>query len=171
VRSDLGRTAKLLVLPTAGLFSVVAFVPGRTELAVRIYALVLCGAALLLLLGALRRAYEPATRVRARTRRNRPAGRHTPGSLARIEQEVALGIAGAFDLHHRLRPRLRTLASELLATRRGISLTGAPERAREVLGAATWELVREDRLPPEDRQARGMPINELTGVVESFERH
>jgi hypothetical protein len=83
---------------------------------------------------------------------------------------VALGIAGAFDLHHRLRPRLRTLAAELLATRRGISLNGAPGRARDLLGDETWELVREDRPPPEDRQARGLPINELRDVVESLER-
>jgi hypothetical protein len=170
VRSDIVRTGKLLLLPTAGLLAVVAFVPGRTELAVRIYALVLCGAALLLLLGVLRRAYAPVTPLRGRVKPARLGRRDTPGSLARIEQEVALGIAGAFDLHHRLRPRLRTLAAELLATRRGISLNGAPERARDLLGDETWELVREDRPPPEDRQARGLPINELRDVVESLER-
>ena len=80
-----------------------------------------------------------------------------------------LGVARAFDLHFRLRPRLRGLASELLASRRGITLDAEPERARTALGDETWELVREDRPPPEDRIARGIPIRDLARVVESLE--
>ncbi len=90
--------------------------------------------------------------------------------LARLEQEVALGSAGSFDLHHQLRPRLRRLAGELLTARRRLSLDGDTEKAREVLGEDAWQLVRSDRLPPEDRLARGIGPEALGRVVASLER-
>jgi hypothetical protein len=168
LRSNLFRAGRFLVLPTLALAFVIALAPGRVELAVRVYALILCGVALVLLIAALRRAYPPATDIRKRSGRERSA-RQAPATLARLEQEVALGVAGSFDLHHRLRPRLRRIAGELLVTRRGISLDADPDRARLALGDETWALVREDRPPPDDRLARGIAIPELTRVVESLE--
>jgi hypothetical protein len=79
-------------------------------------------------------------------------------------------VAGAFDLHHRLRPRLRTIAQGVLSTRRRVSLDDEPTAARAALGDDTYELLRRDRLPPEDRLARGLPVPELRRVVESLER-
>jgi hypothetical protein len=165
---DARRAARLLVLPTVGLGIVVAFAPGRVELALRIYALLLAGAALVVALLALRRAYP-------RPRRRRPPSRPWPATaraalLGRLEQELALGSAGAFELHHRLRPRLHRIADELLLARRGVSLETQPERARAALGEPAWELVRPDRPPPEDRQARGLPISDVRAVVEALER-
>ncbi len=92
------------------------------------------------------------------------------GTWRRLEQETVLGIAGSFDLHFRLGPRLRGLATDLLAARRSVSLDRDPERARTLVGEETWELVRPDRPAPEDRLARGVPINDLRRVVESLER-
>jgi hypothetical protein len=169
VRGDLRRAARLLVLPTLAFGAVLAFAPGRVEVALRIYALVVAGAVLLVLLALLRRTYPPAKRLRAH-RKPAPTAGDVPEALTRIEQEAALGVAGSFDLHHRLRPRLRRLAQELLASRRTVSLDEAPDRARALLGEEAWELVRPDRPPPEDRLARGIPINELRRVVESLER-
>ena len=166
---DLVHAARFLVLPTAALGAVVAFAPGRVELAVRVYALLVAAAALVLALAALRRAYPRTKRLRPQTATPPAPPRH-PALLARIEHEAALGVASSFDLHHRLRPRLRRLASELLAARRSIVLDGDPERARSALGEPTWELVRADRPPPDDRQARGIPISDLRAFVESLER-
>ncbi len=165
---NLARAGRFLVLPTVALGAVVAFTPGRVELAVRIYALLLAAVVLVLALAMLRRAYPP--RRLPRRRPTSPSLQEDPETLARIEQEVALGVDAAFDLHHRLRPRLRTIAGELLATRRRISLDDEPERARRALGEPAWELVRPERAPPGDRQARGIPISELGSVVESLER-
>jgi hypothetical protein len=169
VKRDLGRAARALATPTALLGAVVAFAPGRVELAVRVYALLLAAAALVLALAALRRAYPRTRQLRAK-RLGAPPPSRPPALLARLEHETALGVASAFDLHHRLRPRLRTLATELLAARRGIVLDGDPERARSALGDRAWELVRADRPAPGDRLARGIPISELDAVVESLER-
>jgi hypothetical protein len=54
--------------------------------------------------------------------------------------------------------------------RQGVSLEDDPERARTQLGDELWELVRPERPPPEDRLARGAPINDIRCVVESLER-
>jgi hypothetical protein len=163
------RALRLLVIPTVALVGVVAFSPGRAGLALRIYALVLCAVVLGLALEALRRAYPTASPLRPATRRMR-SRRSSPPSLARIEDETALGVASAFDLHHRLRPRIRAVAAGLLATRRGISLHTDPDAARRVLGDETWELVRGGRPPPEDRLARGIPTADLSRVVDSLEQ-
>jgi hypothetical protein len=169
VKRDLGRAARALALPALALGFVVAFAPGRTGLAIRIFALFACGVALLLVLAALRRAYPRERPLRPAAKREAQS-RAIPGMLGRLEQETVLGVAGSFDLHYRLRPRVRGLASDLLAARRGMSLDTAPERARELLGETTWELVRRDRPPPEDRLAAGLPSNDLRRVVESLER-
>jgi hypothetical protein len=149
---------------------VIAFLPGRTQLVIRVYALVACGAALALMVAAMRRTYPRATPIRPRRTTPRHATRDAPAMLARLEQEVALGAAGSFDLHHHLRPRLRTIATELLAARRRVSLDGDQREARALLGEEAWELVRKDRPPPEDRLGRGAAPDVLQRVVESLER-
>lgn len=170
MRPDLVRATRLLILPTLAVLAVVAFVPGRTELAVRVYALVLCGIALALTVAALRRAYPRATPLRPRTVQPGRAKRGSPAMLARLEHEVALGSAGSFDLHHHLRPRLRTIAAELLTARRRVSLDGDQPEARAFLGEEAWALVRKDRPRPADRLARGAPPEVLDRVVASLER-
>jgi len=170
VKADLVRTGRLLAPTTLVAGLVVVFLPGHAVLALRIYVLVLCAAALLVAVSALRRAFPAARPLRPAHRAGDANRRRPPGTLARLEQEVALGIAGSFDLHHRLRPRLRGLAGELLHLRRGISLGAQPDAAHGILGDETWELVRPDRPAPEDRLARGVPPPELLRVVESLER-
>ena len=169
MRRDLAATIRLLVLPTLALAVVVAFLPGRLSLAIRLYGLVVCAVALGLALAALRRTYPRAAPLRRPVTRTVPR-RTPPPSLARLEHETAIGVAGSFDLHHRLRPRLRLLAQGVLATRRRVSLDGEPEAARGAIGEETWKLVRSDRPPPEDRLARGLSLSELDRVVESLER-
>jgi hypothetical protein len=168
MRRNLGGALRFLILPTLALGFIAAFVPGRLSLAVRVYALLLCAVALVLMLAALRRAYPPAAPLRAAA--GRPDRTRRPGNLVRLEDVAALGVASSFELHHRLRPRLRTIAQGLLVSRRGVSLDAEPAAAREILGDRTYELVRSDRPPPEDRLARGLPVAELRGVVESLER-
>jgi hypothetical protein len=170
VRRDLARAGRLLVLPTLAMLAVLGFVPGRTELVIRVYALVLCGAALGLMVAALRRAYPRATPIRPPRTRGTHTSRDAPAMLARLEQEVALGAAGSFDLHHHLRPRLRTIAAELLTARRRISLDRDQLEARALLGEEAWDLVRRDRPRPEDRLARGAAPDVLDRVVASLER-
>ena len=80
-----------------------------------------------------------------------------------------LGVAGSFDLHFHFVPRLRSIASGLLASRRRISLETEPDAAHAVLGEPAWELVRPDRAAPEDRLSRGISPHELDQVVAALE--
>jgi hypothetical protein len=169
VRRDLVRAARLLLAPTLALVAVALFLPGRLEICARVYALLVCATALVVALRALRRAYPPERPLAPRAKRP-VATRRPPQALARIEHEAALGVAGAFDLHFRLRPRLQDVAAGLLLARRRISIDEEPDAARAVLGDATWELVRADRPPPTDRLGRGITPTELTGTVDSLER-
>jgi hypothetical protein len=170
VKRELLAAARYVAPLTVALAAAVALLPGRAGLAVRIYVLVLCCVALALAILALRRSSPAAAPLRPAPRRDARLRGRPPGTLARHEQEVALGVASAFDLHHRLRPRLRRLASELLTTRRGLSLDEDAHTTRRLLGEGTWDLVRSDRPPPEDRLARGLPLPEIERVVESLER-
>jgi hypothetical protein len=145
-------------------------VPGRAELIVRVYLLLLAAYVLAQLLARLRTTL-PERRTSAvdaaLSRRPRPALR-VP-ELERIEREVTLGQTTSFDLHFRLRPTLRRIAYELLRARRGIDLDANPEAARRALGDETWELVRPDREPPHDRFGPGIGIDSLRHVVVSLE--
>jgi hypothetical protein len=168
VRRQLLGALRLLVVPTIAFVVIAGLAPGRAGLAFRVYMLLVCGTALVLALLALRRAFPPEPLLRAGGQAQ-PERRNPPSSLARIEHEAALGVAGSFDLHYRLTPRLRSIASGLLEARRRISLERQPDAARAVLGDRTWALVRPDRSPPDDRLARGLPEGELAEVVRSLE--
>jgi hypothetical protein len=167
VRRDLAGAARALVLPTIALLGIAAFVPGRLALGVRIYALVLGGAVVIVLVLALRRAYPRESELHATTSRSTRVA--PPASLGRIELLSALAVASAFDLHYRLVPRLRTVATGLLSSRRRVSLALDPDGARAILGEHAWELVRPDRPPPEDRLAAGITSRELARVVDALE--
>ena len=169
MKRDVVGALRFLVLPTLALVVVGAGAPGRLELAARIYALLVCGVALVVVLRAVRRADPPETPLRDGAMPTE-GSRHPPPSLARLEQLVALGVASSFDLQYRLVPPLRSTAAGLLASRRRIELDEQPEQARRILGDATWELVRPGRPAPQDRRSRGIAPADLTEVVDSLER-
>ena len=164
------RAARLPALLTIALVVLVLVLPGRRELIVHVYVLAVAALVLLRLVNAVRAAHPAAgpsrfdAALRRRTRRQEPLP-----ALERVERQVTLGMATAFDLHYRLRPALRRTAGELLAARRGIDLDGDPDAARRVLGEDTWEIVRGDREPTGDRFARGVDLASLGSVVASLE--
>jgi hypothetical protein len=169
VKRDVVGALRFLVLPTAALVLVGAGAPGRLELGARIYALLVCGVALVVLVRAVRRADPPETPLRDPAG-STDRGRRPPPSLARLEQLAALGVASSFDLQYRLLPPLRSIAGGILASRRRVELDRDPEAARRILGDETWELVRPARPAPQDRVSRGIDPTELTRAVESLER-
>ncbi len=92
-------------------------------------------------------------------------GRRKPQPLAdvaRMEREVTLGVANAFDLHVRLLPHLREIAQARLE-RSGRTLS--PETA-----GRWWELLRPDRPEPDDRFASGISERDLRALVADLER-
>jgi hypothetical protein len=163
------RAVEIAVLPTAVLIVVLVLAPGRAELAVHVYVLVLLAAALASVVGSIAsQAHGGESLFDAALHRPTEENERLP-ELVRLEREVGLAQASEFDFHHRLRPVLREVATGLLFVRRGVDLDRQPERAREVLGEETFELVRADREPPWDRTTSGPALDELRRVVASLE--
>ena len=128
--------------------------------------------------GVLLLAFVRATRARA------PVERHSllDGALASMRRlpadsgepallrDLELSRSSAFHLHVRVRPVLREIAAHRLRARYGVELDREPARARELVGAAAWELVQPDRSPPADRLAPGPSAAELRTVVNELEK-
>ena len=133
---------------------VLTALPEQRALSIQIYAFGLCGLVLLWLLGRTG-AWRMKDSAFDDACTPRPAAAEPLPELARVEREVTLGVATAFDLHFRLRPRICEIAASRLADRRGIDLERRPDAAREVLDDAVWEFVRPDREPPRERHGRG----------------
>jgi len=144
--------------------------PGRRELVIDIYLLFVGGLMLLVFVHATRQA-NASTRPSdfERALRHRKAETERLPELVRVEREVGLGAATAFDLHFRLRRTLRSIAAHRLSARRGTDLDAEPERARALLSPEIWDAVRPDREPPEDRQAPGPGAGEIRRMVDELE--
>lgn len=167
------RAYRLVRLPVLLTLLAIALLPalaGRRELILHVYVLALTAIGLFQLVAVVRAgpraagasAFDAALRKRRRSETRLP-------ELTQIEREVALGMTTAFDLHFRLRPNVRRIAGELLASRRGIRLDTQRAAARRALGKETWELVRDDRLPPAERFGPGITLERLRTVVASLE--
>jgi regulator of extracellular matrix RemA (YlzA/DUF370 family) len=143
------------------------FLPGRRELALDLFLLLIAAGAVVALVRALS-AVAPRAPARRLVRRERRTQRLA--ELDRTERAVLLSASTAFDVHYRLRPILREIAAQRLATRRGLSLDGDTQASRAVVGEDTWELVRPDREPPHLHFAPGITAPHLRKVVAVLER-
>ena len=165
------RLAPFPVLATLGLLAVIVFVPGRTELALHIYLLVLATLMLGWLVTELDRAHPRAQSSPFDLGlRERKRAEHFLPELARLEREVTLATTTAFDVHFRLRPVLRRIAERTLQSRRGVELDRDPATSTRLLGPDLWELVRPDREPPADRSGPGLDLGSLGRMVTALEQ-
>ena len=157
-------------LAVSGVAGIVALTSsGGHVLLLDIYLLCMGGVLLLALVRTTRAQAPPARgsqfdRALAAMRR-RPPDSGEP-ALAR---ELELSTYNAFHLHARLRPVLRDIAAHRLRLRYGVELDREAARARELVGAQAWELVRPERPLPEDRLAKGPDAEELGAVVDQLE--
>ncbi len=169
MRRALVPALEIALIPTIGLGLALAFFPAEATLEVHVWLLVVLAGGLLALVGAIGSRPVPPSHFDAALRRRRPPAPVFP-ALARLGREISMATGTAYDLHFRLRPTLREVAAGLLLFRRGIDLDGQQERAREVLGDETWELVRADRPAPADRRGPGIAPDVLERVVAGLER-
>jgi hypothetical protein len=165
------RLAQFPLFCTFVLIALLITLPGRSELALNVYWLVLAAFALAVLVGLVRQAHPvPKSSTFDLGLRRAPRTKRSLAELEQLEREVILATSTAFDVHLRFRPRLRRIAAYLLASRRGVDLDSNPERARQLLGEQTWELVRPERPAPTERHARGLLRAELREIVGTLER-
>jgi hypothetical protein len=91
-----------------------------------------------------------------------------PAALERTERIVALAADNAFDLRHRLRPRLEAIAAHRLGAHRGLSLDSA--EASTLLGDELAELFRSGRPRSGDLFTPGMPLDRQRAAIERLEQ-
>jgi hypothetical protein len=139
--------------------------PGRFELELDVYILVVGALAVLDVVIVAREAFPPAQRsaIADALDRELPDAQR-PAELDRLERELTMANASAFDTHVRLRPLVREIVGVRLAAR-GQRL----EDSEDVLGPELWELARDDRPAPTDRHAPGTPMTTLRRAVERLE--
>ena len=155
--------AILFVLSSGACAYVALQLPGERTIALHIYLLFLGALLMLVVVSGVGAAAPRARRsdfAAALDERPSPAGRVS--QLAKVEREVTLSIGNAYDLHTRLLPHLREIATARLE-RRG------QRPGPDTLGR-WWELLRPDRPEPSERFAPGMPEAELRDLVADLER-
>ena len=156
------HTSALGAFAAAGLGVAVLVSPGLT---VEIYLFVVAALALTAVVLGVATALPRAEPVPLR----QPPRLQRVGQLESVARALDLAEASAFDLHNTLRPIVREIAAARLS-RYGVSLDRQPERARALLGAQTWDLVRPDREDPFGRSGRGgCSRDELRAIVDSLE--
>jgi len=163
------RAVKVALLVSVGLGIAAYFTTGLERVFLDAY-LVAIGGVLLLALVRTTRAKAPADRSSPFDLALERMGRRTPdsGELALV-RDLDLSTLSAFHLHIRVRPLLREIAAHRLRARYGVDLDAEPGRARELVGASAWELVRPERPPPEDRLAEGPSVSHLAVVATELE--
>jgi hypothetical protein len=168
-----GRLVRIgvgVIFVTTILLVLVVLVPSRRSLFIGIYELTLAAIAVGSLVSSFR-SFEPQLGMRSPFERDpeRPEEPQPIVELDRIDRLVVLGGANEFDLHYRLRPLLRQIATERLHDLYGIDLDREPERARPLLGDELWAVVRPDREVGR-RSWPGLPAAELAGHVVRLEQ-
>ena len=153
----------LLTVATIACGYVALAQPGARDYAIYAYLFVVGALTMLVIVSALgdalpRRRRSPFEQALAADEQPE----RTPAQVEQIERAVTLGVSNAYDLHRRLLPHLREIAQCRLE-RNG--RTASPE----TLGR-WWELLRPDRVEPEDRFGPGISPSELRALVSDLER-
>jgi hypothetical protein len=139
--------------------------PGWFELELDIFILVVGALAVVNVVVAAREAFPREERsALAEALDPEPLDLQRPAELDRLERELTMATATAFDTHARLRPVVREIVGVRLAAR-GLRL----EASEDLLGPELWELARDDRAAPTDRHARGIGAESLRSVIERLE--
>jgi hypothetical protein len=165
-----GRWVGFALLATAALLVARAIWPGRQELELDVFVLVLGAFGLIVLTSEIRRLAPSAEEslLEAALEPEPPEVRPI-AELQRLDRELTMGSTRAFDLHYRLRPVLREIAAARLE-RRGMILDSGSPSVREALGDDLWELTAPGRRPPDDRLAPGLGLEQLDRTIARLER-
>jgi uncharacterized membrane protein len=163
VRRHLIDVVVLFALSSGATAYVSLAVPGDRRLAIHVYLLFLGALLMLVVVSSVGDALPRSRRselTRALDEQIEP-GRSVP-QLAKVEREVTLALGSAYDLHARLLPHLREIATARL------------ERSGRRAGPDTlgrwWELLRPDRPEPADRFGPGIREDDLRALVADLER-
>jgi hypothetical protein len=163
------RLIGLGVVGSGGFAATLTLGPQERALALATYLVFVCALALLGLLGRTGATLPVAEHLLDNGGPRRRAERRQLPQLEWMERQLSGARDSAFELHFRFRPLVCQIASATLARRHGVVLEREQERARRLLGEQLRALLDEEREPPADRFARGLPLEDLRGVIEELE--
>jgi hypothetical protein len=144
--------------------------PGRQELELDLFVLVLGGFALAVLASELKKMAPPAEGSLLEDALEPESPEVRPiAELHRLERELSMAAGRQFDLDYRLRPIFREVAAAKLE-RRGLSVDSPSPAVRELLGDELAELVARDHDPLANRLAPGPGLEGLDRTITTLER-
>jgi hypothetical protein len=144
--------------------------PGRKELELDVFILVLGGLGLMVLASELRRlAPEAKGSLVEEALEPEPVEERPIADLLRLERELSMAAARQFDLHFRLRPILRDIATARLE-QRALDIDSGRPQVKELLGDELYELTTAERDPPANRLAPGPGVEGLDRTIGILER-
>ena len=158
------RAVFMSMLVTIGAGIALFFTAGDRSTVIDVYLLVLAGILLLALVRtarALRRG-TPRSAFDAAVARMR-APRRDDGEGLALERDLKLSRIDGFHFHVRMRPVLREIAAD-------VELDREPERARELVPAALWDVVRPECPPPTERLGPGPSLAEQRALLDGLEK-
>jgi hypothetical protein len=170
VRGAVVRWIGFAVIASVALLAARMIAPGRQELELDVFVLVLGMLGLIVLASELRRIAPSADEsLLDEALEPEPPEVAPIAELHRLDRELAMSATRAFDLHLRVRPILREIAAARLE-RRGLTLDSGSPAVRELLGDELWDLTAPGREPPSDRLAPGPGLEELDRTIARLER-
>jgi hypothetical protein len=169
MRASIARAATGAVAATALLGILTNVTPHLSQRLIAGWLVVLAFLATRLLLWALLDARTPGGSAFEAALRPRTRELGRPAEIDRLRRTLYLSSANAMHADTRLRPRLRAVAADRLAWRRGISLDTQPDAARGALGPAAWALVGSDTPSVEDRDAPGPGSATIDQAIRALE--
>jgi hypothetical protein len=111
----------------------------------------------------------PTFEVRRSRKMPRPPP-NWPADLFEMQDRVSLASVSEFDYNTRLRPLLRDLATQRLASRWNVDLSRQPDQARDHLGDELWTALDDDDGHVGRRDAPGPSRARLRVLIEALER-
>ena len=140
-----------------------------TSVALHIYVVVVGVMFLWLAVGVLSRMYRSSDALELDIAlRRKPSEPRRPLQLEEIEQDVRFAGYTAPDYDRRLRPVLRELAADRLATNHHINAASEAEAARSRLGEPLWQAAFGEQRSV-DREAPGPSLATLRSLIEALE--
>lgn len=133
------------------------------------YLLLLVLIAVVMVVSRIRRVWPPTPRFdRLIPRRDEPEARVL--QLEGLVGRLSGGSPNAFDLHQRVRPLVRQIVAAQLARAHGIDLESRPDRAEQLVGPWTWQLIRPDFAAPTDSWGQTWSPSEMNALVSELEQ-
>jgi hypothetical protein len=169
-RRSLVRPAVAALLGAIALGVAIAVRPGDASLAAEAFVLLIGTIAVGFLARATADAFDAATESQLQIALRPPKRKlERVADLARLERELEMATESAFDVHYRLRPIFREIATSRLA-RSAVELEAEGGRAEELLGPDAWAFVRPDALRPSDHYAPGARLSEIERAIDALEK-